>query len=393
MDKREKQKVIRWIVLNSLWLFICLLIVFLYIVPSYGAIGDNYKTWNDLFSNIERVKSTWLSIDEVQAKFNQEKIKWVEALFKDKEKVTELIKKPSDYSKDYVSWINEELLKSDTITKEIKESNQIIWNIIPTLNDFWDKIKVSKDSPKILNKINMDSFISFMEDKVLKKYLITSYTAIWIDNIDYDINKDLWLNIWTFKLSLDFEGNISNIRTMVRDFQNSWKVRIENWKLVGVIWSKDDEFSSLNNLLITIENLQISDFSSENKLVKATMTLQFYVKWVWLQDYILVKDALIKETNDLATVIKNAAKTCEKWNDVVCKQSDWNEAVYNIKSLLSQINSIKEKTTELQKNMKIENIDKEFSTLFQIYSSLKRIKGIYDKNMTTINKLNKVWQN
>jgi len=50
----------------------------------------------------------------------------VENLFKDKEKVEELIKKPANYSKDYVSWMNEELLKSDTITKEIKNSNQII---------------------------------------------------------------------------------------------------------------------------------------------------------------------------------------------------------------------------------------------------------------------------
>lgn len=393
MEKKEKQKVIRWIVLNSLWLFIWLMIVLFYIVPSYSSISENYKTGNDLFSNITRIKTDWLNIDEVQAKFREEKIKWVENLFKDKEKVEELIKKPANYNKDYISWMNEELLKSDTITKEIKNSNQIIWNIIPTFNDFWDKIKVTKDSPKILNKINMDSFISYIEESVLKKYSLTSYTAIWIDNIDYNLNKDLWLDIWTFKLNLEFEGNISKIKTMVRDFQNSGKIRIENWKLVWITGNKDEEFSNLNNLLITIENLQISDYTGENKPVKWTITLQFYIKWAWLQDYISIKDALIKETNDLFTLINTASKTCEKWNKVICKQSDWNEAVYNIKSLISQINSIKEKTTELQKNMKLDNIEKEFANLFQIYSSLKRIKGIYEKNMTIINKLGKIWQN
>jgi len=40
--------------------------------------------------------------------------------------------------------------------------------------------------------------------------------------------------------------------------------------------------------------------------------------------------------------------------------------------------------------MKLDNIDKEFANLFQIYSSLKRIKGIYEKNMTIINKLGKI---
>jgi hypothetical protein len=386
MEKKEKQKIIRWIILNSIWLFICLIIVLLYIVPNYTAISDNYKTWNDLFSSINRIKSNWLNIDEVQAWFNQAKIKWVENLFKDKEKVDELIKKPDNYSKDYISWINEELLKSDTITKEIKNWNQIIWNIIPTFNDFWDKIKVTKDNGKILNKINMDSFISYIENGVLKKYSLTSYTSIWIDNIDYSINKDLWLNIWTFKINLDFEWTISSIKTMIRDFQNSGKIRIENWKLVWITKNTDEEFSSLNNLLITIDSLQLSDFSNNNLPVKWNIALQFYIKWAWLQDYILIKDALIKETNDLLSLIKEWAKTCDKWNNTICKNNDWNEAVYNIKSLLSQINSIKEKTTELQKNMKIDNIDKEFSNLFQIYSSLKRIRWIYDKNMAIINK-------
>jgi len=386
MEKKEKQKIIRWIILNSIWLFICLIIVLLYIVPNYTAISDNYKTWNDLFSSINRIKSNWLNIDEVQAWFNQAKIKWVENLFKDKEKVDELIKKPDNYSKDYISWINEELLKSDTITKEIKKWNQIIWNIIPTFNDFWDKIKVTKDNGKILNKINMDSFISYIENGVLKKYSLTSYTSIWIDNIDYSINKDLWLNIWTFKINLDFEWTISSIKTMIRDFQNSGKIRIENWKLVWITKNTDEEFSSLNNLLITIDSLQLSDFSNNNLPVKWNIALQFYIKWAWLQDYILIKDALIKETNDLLSLIKEWAKTCDKWNNTICKNNDWNEAVYNIKSLLSQINSIKEKTTELQKNMKIDNIDKEFSNLFQIYSSLKRIRWIYDKNMAIINK-------
>ncbi|MCK9272866.1 hypothetical protein M0P65_04945 [Candidatus Gracilibacteria bacterium] len=386
MEKKEKQKIIRGIILNSIGLFICLIIVLLYIVPNYTAISDNYKTGNDLFSSINRIKSNGLNIDEVQAGFNQAKIKGVENLFKDKEKVDELIKKPDNYSKDYISWINEELLKSDTITKEIKKGNQIIGNIIPTFNDFGDKIKVTKDNGKILNKINMDSFISYIENGVLKKYSLTSYTSIGIDNIDYSINKDLGLNIGTFKINLDFEGTISSIKTMIRDFQNSGKIRIENGKLVGITKNTDEEFSSLNNLLITIDSLQLSDFSNNNLPVKGNIALQFYIKGAGLQDYILIKDALIKETNDLLSLIKEGAKTCDKGNNTICKNNDGNEAVYNIKSLLSQINSIKEKTTELQKNMKIDNIDKEFSNLFQIYSSLKRIRGIYDKNMAIINK-------
>lgn len=393
MEKKEKQKVIRWIVLNSLWLFIILMIVLFYIVPSYNNISDNYKIWNDLFLNLNRIRSEWLNIEEVKAIFNKEKIKWVENLFKDQEKVKELIKKPDNYNKDYVFWINEELLKSDNITKEIKDSNRIIWNIIPTYNDFWDKIKINKDSNIILNKINIDSFVSFIEERVLKKYSLISYAAIWIDNIDYNLNKDLWINIWAFKLNLDFETTIFNLKNMIRDFQNSGKIRVENWKLVWINGNKDEEFSSLNNLLITIENLQISNFSNENKSIKWSMTIQFYIKWAWLQDYISIKDALIEETNDLYTLINTASKTCEKWKNEICNKSDWNEAVYNIKSLLSQINSIKERTTELQKNMKIENIDKEFSTLFQIYSSLERIRGIYNKNIIIITKLDKTWQN
>jgi hypothetical protein len=55
----------------------------------------------------------------------------------------------------------------------------------------------------VQNKITLNSFITYIEEQIIKKYNLDSYSPVGIENIVFNNNSDA--NIGSFKINIDFE--------------------------------------------------------------------------------------------------------------------------------------------------------------------------------------------
>lgn len=382
MEKKEKQKYIKWIIFNWVFIFCFLLFIFIYAIGTYDEIWNKSLEWNTLNAEIKDIKNNWLKEDEVEKKFSESSFTDTKNVFDDKKKVELAIKKPLNYSKNYSDWLNDEISKIDIYNNEIEKNKKILWNIIPAFSDYNDWTSTWSNS-----NLTLESFISYIEDNILKKYNLESFSTVWIDNVSFDNSKSNSSNIWFFKVSLDISWKGTDIRKFIDDIQNSWKININKWKLV---WSIDD--SDFNNLLITIDDLKldnnIDNSENDNMDIKWSIGLRFYIKWIWLDDYILIKNKIWGDLTKLVSNILSDSKICDGWTNLACKDNDWNKAVSDIRSLVAQVNMIKTGFDALSKN-KVTDPSKEVESLYQVNVSMQSIQSFYNQDKQILNKFSK----
>ncbi len=382
MEKREKQWYIRWLILNSIIVIWLLIFAFNFIIPKYDEISSISAQWNTLFTDIKKIEYYWYSVNDLQTLFAKHQFTDTKNLFVDKNKLTSTLTKSPDYNgKTYNEWLNDEIWKLDFYNSEIQNNKNILWNIIPTFSDSAWSVKW------VDNKITLETFINYIEENLLKKYNLQSFSSIWIDNVTFD--KDKKNNIWIFKLDLDISWKNSNIKNFIKNIQESWQLKInDEWKLEWNISKNQNSLSDLSNLLITIDNLSLNDnIIDDNEDNTWNITLQFYVKWIWLEDYILIKNKIINDFNTLYSKISLDSKRCDKWTNKICNDKDWNKAISDIRSLIPQLDAIKLNLNTL-KNNNIDDINSEMEKLYNISVFNENINWIYQKNLQIINKFN-----
>ncbi|EKE26506.1 MAG: hypothetical protein ACD_4C00259G0002 [uncultured bacterium (gcode 4)] len=382
MEKREKQWYIRWLILNSIIVIWLLIFAFNFIIPKYDEISSISAQWNTLFTDIKKIEYYWYSVNDLQTLFAKHQFTDTKNLFVDKNKLTSTLTKSPDYNgKTYNEWLNDEIWKLDFYNSEIQNNKNILWNIIPTFSDSAWSVKW------VDNKITLETFINYIEENLLKKYNLQSFSSIWIDNVTFD--KDKKNNIWIFKLDLDISWKNSNIKNFIKNIQESWQLKInDEWKLEWNISKNQNSLSDLSNLLITIDNLSLNDnIIDDNEDNTWNITLQFYVKWIWLEDYILIKNKIINDFNTLYSKISLDSKRCDKWTNKICNDKDWNKAISDIRSLIPQLDAIKLNLNTL-KNNNINDINSEMEKLYNISVFNENINWIYQKNLQIINKFN-----
>ena len=382
MEKREKQWYIRWLIFNSIIVVWLLIFAFNYIIPKYDVISSISAQWNSLFTDIKKIEYYWYSVNDLQVLFTKHQFTDTKNLFVDKNKLTSTLTKSPDYNdKTYNEWLNGEIWKLDFYNSEIQNNKNILWNIIPTFSDSAWSVKW------VDNKITLETFINYIEENLLKKYNLQSFSSVWIDDVTFD--KDKKNNIWIFKLDLDISWKNSNIKNFIKNIQESWQLKInDEWKLEWNISKNQNSLSDLSNLLITIDNLSLNDnIIDDDEDNTWNITLQFYVKWIWLEDYILIKNKIINDFNTLYSKISLDSKRCDKWTNKICNDKDWNKAISDIRSLIPQLDAIKLNLNTL-KNNNINDINSEMEKLYNISVFNENINWIYQKNLQIINKFN-----
>ncbi len=384
MDKKDQQKLITWIAIKAILIIWLIFVIYYFIVPNYLLFYENIKKINLINKELKDVKESWFTLESLKPVLSKNIWdKSIITLLDQKDKIKDIITKPSKYTWNYVAWIQEELLKEVDFTKEIETNNKIIWNVIPIFIDYYDNPNSKNIVWDIKNKITVDTFIAYIEDQIYKKYNLESYVSLWIKDITFDNNDS---NIWSFKIDIDIDWTNSSIKNLLKNIYESWKLNIKEWKLLQNS-SLSNNTLLWNNLLITIEKLNLDNlFDSKDNLNKWKMSLRFYVRWIWFDYFVKIKSKVQQEFDDLLKNIEEKSSFCDK-KSAACNDDKIKEAVSNIKLLNSEINGVKGILDEFNKKITILNFKKEIDNLFKIYSSILTIKSKFEKDNDIITKI------
>lgn len=393
MEKKEQQKIIIWIITKIILITWLIFVIYYFIIPKYSLYNENINNINNINNEIKSINLSWFSLDSLKKVLSSNAVdKSIINLLSQKDKIVNIIKKPNNYTWDYLSWTSEEVLKEVDINKEIETNNKIIWDIIPTFLDYYDNPKNIDVTWDIKNKITIDNFIVYIEDQILKKYNLESYVSIWINDIVFEKNES---NIWNFKINIDFSWKNIDIKNLLKHIYESWKITItKDWKLLQDKSITNNNWLS-SNLLITIEDLSLGnlfDESSENNslLNKWKMTLRFYVRWIGFDYFVKIKNKIQQECDALLKNINEKSSLCDTKN-TNCNNEQFNKAVSVIKLLNSETSIIKDKLDEFNKKVTITNFNQEIDNLFKIYSSLQTIQSKFNLNNVIISNIKNSW--
>lgn len=232
MDKRRKDRIVKGIVLNVFVFTASIVYITVIILPKYIDIGVLTDKVNATAQNISSLEKDGVNKDSfVELLTRLERKKEVsDVIFSDSAKLNNVLKKPANVTKDYLTWLIEENSKINTLDKEIQENDKILGNIIPI---FVNSSSASAEKD-VDNQITLGSFISYVEKNILGKYSLSSYAPLGISNITFPDKKDTPVNIGSFKITLDFKGKNSDILSFIKEIQQSGKLTIRNGKLISV---------------------------------------------------------------------------------------------------------------------------------------------------------------
>jgi hypothetical protein len=203
----------------------------LYIVPQYTTINETIAQVNTTIIDTASLKSTGVNKDSFTELLNKsgKKKEISETVFTDSSKLSEVLKKPTTITTDYLSWLIEENGKINALDKEIFETDTILGNIIPV----FISSSTINTGEYIDNQLTLASFISYIEKDILGKYSLTSYAPLGISNITFSDKNNTSVNIGSFKITLDFKGKNSNILALIDAVQKSGSITIRNGKIIA----------------------------------------------------------------------------------------------------------------------------------------------------------------
>lgn len=281
-EKKRKERLTRSMVLNGFVVTIALVLGFTFIYPQYEEIELQVNQANALISNIDKLRNDGMTAGEFTSALSAAGGKSAQnPIFNDKEKITEAMAKDPQYTGSYYEWLNQEVGKESLGRYDdiIAAKREIIGNVIPTFTESLPGTDAAFDK----DRITMASFIKHIEENLFKQFKVNTYGQLGVDKVSFDNSKSSIVNIGTFKVDFQIEGQNSQLIKLIEYIQNSGKVKIENGKLVALYPTsknkKDPTLSDLNNLLITIENLEAENAFDDPELKnRMNLSLSFYVK-------------------------------------------------------------------------------------------------------------------
>ena len=262
LDKRKRDRMIRGIISNCIILIASGVYIIMIILPKYTETTAMIETINNTVQDISSLKKDGVNkqiFTDLLAR--QGKTKEIpDTIFANPEKLDKALRKPIEVKTDYLSWLVQENGKLNTLDKEIQENDRILGNIIP----IYLGPSIANKENDISNQLNLGSFISYIEKNILGRYILTSYAPLGIANISFPDKKDTPVNIGSFKITLDFKGNNTDIVSFINNTQQSGKLTIRNGKLVSessdeaLSVKERNSLSGLSNLLISIDSLSLN---------------------------------------------------------------------------------------------------------------------------------------
>ncbi len=191
---------------------------------------------------------------------------------------------------------------------------------------------------------------------------------------------------------MDIEAKDSDILNFINYIQNSWKLKIKDWKLENEVKeSWENNVSNLDNLLMTIDEINFVKIpvlawnDTDKELNKWTIVLRFYVRWISYEQLSIIKSRVTSKFYNLSLKITADSIICDSWETKICKDWNWSQAVANVRLLVKQISMLKKKIEEKTKdNQMSTDVNAQLSDWLSISSAVDNIADSYNKSSKII---------
>lgn len=392
-EKKRKERLTRSMVLNGFVVTISLVLGLTFILPQYEEIELQVNQANALISNIGKLRTEGMTAVEFTSALSAIGGKAAKnPIFSDKEKITEAMAKDPKYTGNYYEWLNQEVGKESLSRYDdiIAAKREIIGNVIPTFTESLPGGDLDFDK----DRITMASFIKHIEENLFKQFKVNTFGQLGIDKVSFDNSKSSIVNIGTFKVDFQVEGQNSQLIKLIDYIQNSGKVKVENGKLVALYPTsknkKDPSLSDLNNLLITIENLEAENaFDDPEAKNRMNLSLSFYVKGRTYASLVEIRSLVSDKVRKLKADVEKLSKSCVGKKTEVCESDAGVTAISALRSLVSEITALDLRTQDMVKTASVADLGGEFDKVFSVYASARTIETGYLKQKAVLERVMK----
>lgn len=381
-QKKRKEQLTRSMVLNGFVVTVCLVLGMTFILPQYEEIELQVNQANALITSINTHKNDGMTVGEFTTALASAGKAAKNPIFADKEKVAEAMAKDPKHTGTYYEWLNQEVGKESLgrYDQMIAAKREIIGNVIPTFTETLPGGDADFDK----DRITMASFIKHVEENIFKQFKVNTYGQLGIDKVNFDNSKNSIVNIGTFKVDFQIEGQNYQLLKLIQYIQDSGKVKVENGKLVSLAPisknKKDPSLSELNNLLMTIENLEAeSSFEDPELKNRVNLSLSFYVKGRTYASLIEIRSMVSKKVSTLKSEIESLAKSCSGKKTAMCESDAGVTAISALRSLVSEATALDTRSQEMVKAATVADLGAEFDKVFAIYATARTIETGYLK--------------
>lgn len=341
-------------------LIACILVFVFYIHHNLDIAKSNTEQANVSINRYTTITQNGLPFWEFQTKIKNN-TSLTETIKEHNDIVRAIITKDKNNTEKYLDWINSTMIVSDEEKQKIQESRAKINSIIPTISPFYENINE--------DNVTLGDYIAFVEQKILKKFNITSFSSLGIAGIQYIENSVPNNPIGKFQIELNFTNStVSNILQLLEFIHTSGDLN-----KTPISWSKN---TVMRDPLMTVESFAITESADSrfgDTTVSGKLVINFYIRGSSESDKKFLADTLEKRKEELKTKISSRLKECEtefctweekeklqnlqsKFNDFYKslsqslseKTSNTTESIYIISQQLQSISSLDEELSQIK---------------------------------------------
>ncbi len=289
----------------------------------------------------------------------------------------ENILKKTDPSISYSAWMKNELGKTAQNNAEIERNDKIISGIIPT----YSELKID-DSIFDKNRITLTDIVTFVENDLLKKHELTSYSTVGFNGLSFEKQQAAAINIGSYKIPLELSGTNEKLLTFIQTIQDSGQITVENGKLKA---PQDIDSQAFSNLLMTIENMSFMEsLEKPEKENKVNVNLVFYARAKSFSDLLKIVQRLSETTKGLIKSVDEYTKLCGNLEQPVCKNDNSLKAIQSIRSIADPLRQLDTQLDASLKTTTTQDVNGEFNRLVTITTTLNSLNDTFEKNKAII---------
>lgn len=137
-----------------------------------------------MYADFQKKQADGVSVDSFFALASRyAKVTFTEDDKKNSKDIEEIMKK-TDSNLTYLEWVEKELKKKTENELELEKNDKIIAGIIPTYSEL-----TLEDTLFDKNRITLKDIVFYVENNILKKFELTSYSAVGFSGLSFEKQK------------------------------------------------------------------------------------------------------------------------------------------------------------------------------------------------------------